>query len=105
MDGGPGNDLIDGYYGNDHLEGNDGNDDVSGYVGIDSIAGGIGSDRLFGGTNQDRISGSYWFGALRDFAPDFMDCGANSGTERDTAVGRPSDGDYAINCEIMGVYE
>jgi hypothetical protein len=44
--GGPGDDRLSGYKGNDVLDGGDGNDTLSGYSGADVVSGGAGDDVL-----------------------------------------------------------
>lgn len=57
INGGGGNDTIDGTNGNDVLNGGDGNDFIVGYGGSDRIDGGSGNDNLVGGAGADTLSG------------------------------------------------
>jgi Ca2+-binding RTX toxin-like protein len=56
--GGAGNDVLSGAGGNDILLGGDGNDDLIGGSGDDVLVGGDGCDILLGGTGNDLIIGS-----------------------------------------------
>ena len=49
LEGGAGNDIIDGFSGNDTIYGNAGDDLLGGGLGNDTIAGGAGNDLLYGG--------------------------------------------------------
>ena len=55
--GGPGNDILDGDAGNDVMIGGAGSDTITGGAGDDLIKGGSGSDSLFGGSGADVIRG------------------------------------------------
>jgi Ca2+-binding RTX toxin-like protein len=57
VDGGIGDDVIQGNNGADTLLGNDDNDVISGNQGDDSIDGGEGQDSLFGNNSDDTITG------------------------------------------------
>jgi Ca2+-binding RTX toxin-like protein len=57
VDGEEGNDVIWGGPGNDRLEGDEGNDLVFGEDGEDTLTGGTGNDRLYGNAGVDRIFG------------------------------------------------
>ncbi|MCO6384069.1 calcium-binding protein [Oceanicola sp. 502str15] len=52
-----GNDFIDGGAGNDNLPGANGNDEIHGGTGDDLIGGGDGDDALFGDDGRDEIAG------------------------------------------------
>lgn len=57
INGGAGDDLIEGANNGDILIGADGNDSVWGLGGDDSITGGNGADHLYGGDGNDLVSG------------------------------------------------
>ena len=66
LDGGAGNDTLDGFKdadeiaggsGNDTIDGGGDGDDVVGGAGADTLAGGTGHDQIAGGTGDDRING------------------------------------------------
>ncbi len=57
INGGGGNDFIQGLAGDDTLSGGDGDDTLDGGSGIDSLLGGTGNDVLIGGTNNDMLDG------------------------------------------------
>jgi Ca2+-binding RTX toxin-like protein len=57
LDGGAGNDRIEGLGGNDTVIGGTGNDQMNGGIGADNISGGAGNDRLVGGVGVDRMNG------------------------------------------------
>jgi Ca2+-binding RTX toxin-like protein len=78
IDGGEGDDYIEGNAGNDDLYGGDGNDTIRGGEGKDDIYGGDGDDRLESGPGNDDIFG----GAGKDYirgsgGNDFADGGAD----------------------------
>lgn len=58
LDGGSGDDLIQGLDGNDTLNGNDGNDTLEGGAGDDTLNGGTSNDILVGGAGADALDGS-----------------------------------------------
>lgn len=68
VDGGPGNDEIQGGTGDEQLLGGPGRDAIRGGSGNDSIVGGPGPDRVFGEAGRDRFS-------MRDGARDVVDGG------------------------------
>ncbi|WP_419900133.1 hypothetical protein [Roseomonas sp. USHLN139] len=57
LNGGAGDDLLDGGIGNDQLRGEDGNDTLNGGSGTDVLDGGAGDDILNGGDDADLITG------------------------------------------------
>lgn len=57
LDGGPGDDTLNGQDGNDRLYGGPGGDDLSGEAGNDVLGGGAGNDALDGGAGADELSG------------------------------------------------
>ena len=57
LDGGKGDDKIDGVAGADKLKGGDGNDSIDGGAGADTIEGGKGNDTIEGGTENDVAKG------------------------------------------------
>lgn len=57
INGGAGNDFIDGGDGADRLSGGIGNDEIDGGVGSDIINGGDGNDTIYGGAGKDTING------------------------------------------------
>jgi Ca2+-binding RTX toxin-like protein len=57
IDGGPGDDSLNGEGGNDHLIGGDGNDALDGGVGDDVLEGQAGDDFLTGGDGNDQLRG------------------------------------------------
>ncbi len=59
MDGGAGDDDIEGGSGNDILLGQDGDDSISGGAGRDIIIGGKGNDKINGGTDDDLLVAGY----------------------------------------------
>jgi uncharacterized secreted protein with C-terminal beta-propeller domain len=59
LNGGLGNDSEFGDDGNDLLAGDEGDDDLTGDAGNDTVAGGLGDDDIDGGTGGDKISGGY----------------------------------------------
>lgn len=58
LNGGVGNDMLNGLAGNDILNGAAGNDELSGGDGNDTLSGGAGNDILLGGAGDDTLSGS-----------------------------------------------
>jgi Ca2+-binding RTX toxin-like protein len=102
--GGPGDDMIYGGDGNDGLVGGEGNDHIYGGDGNDQIWGQKGQDTIYGGEGNDKIYHDNSIGsALYDFsAPDgykdFIDCGLGID---EVWINTASDGDVAINCEII----
>ncbi len=59
VDGGAGDDDIEGGSGNDILLGQDGDDSISGGAGRDIIIGGKGNDKINGGTDDDLLVAGY----------------------------------------------
>ena len=59
VDGGGGNDIIDGSEFDDALGGGDDNDTIHGWGGADGIDGGYGNDLLYGDDGQDYVAGNY----------------------------------------------
>ena len=57
LDGGDGNDTINGSYGSDVLRGGAGNDILRGIAGDDQIDGGPGGDTIHGGADNDTVIG------------------------------------------------
>ncbi|WP_159997272.1 hypothetical protein [Roseomonas sp. 18066] len=57
LKGGGGDDLLDGGIGNDQLFGEDGNDTLVGGLGTDVLDGGAGDDKLSGGDDADILTG------------------------------------------------
>ena len=57
LDGGPGNDILNGQGGNDRLIGGLGDDDLYGGKGHDVLNGDDGDDDLYGGEGHDRLNG------------------------------------------------
>jgi hemolysin type calcium-binding protein len=57
LNGGPGNDTINGAGRNDVLNGGDGNDTIGGQNGDDAIEGGAGADKIYGDNGDDAIDG------------------------------------------------
>ncbi len=57
LDGGAGNDFVEGANNADILRGGDGDDEVYGLGGDDNITGGDGDDGLYGGDGNDLIDG------------------------------------------------
>ena len=57
VDGGDGNDTINGSYGSDVLRGGAGDDTLRGIAGNDQIDGGAGADTIHGGADDDTIVG------------------------------------------------
>jgi Ca2+-binding RTX toxin-like protein len=70
INGGNGNDLIEGKGGNDVLSGGAGNDLIEGGDGNDVINGDAGNDRLFGNNGNDKLSGGDGDDDLRGDAGD-----------------------------------
>ncbi len=57
VNGGPGNDRLDGYHLDETLNGGDGDDTVKGSTGDDVVDGGAGNDEVEGYEGRDRVSG------------------------------------------------
>jgi Ca2+-binding RTX toxin-like protein len=57
LDGGDGNDVLDGQGGDDQLSGGNGNDALFGQAGKDTLYGGAGEDLVVGGADLDRLFG------------------------------------------------
>jgi Ca2+-binding RTX toxin-like protein len=57
LEGGAGNDTIDGYEAADIIRGGPGDDTLRGYGGTDTLEGGPNHDTLFGGLGQDNLFG------------------------------------------------
>ena len=57
LNGGAGNDTVNGYETDDVIAGNSGNDTLLGYEGNDSLYGGDGNDNLQGGAGDDVLDG------------------------------------------------
>jgi Ca2+-binding RTX toxin-like protein len=84
LDGGAGNDFVEGANNADILRGGDGNDEVSGLGGDDNITGGEGDDDLYGGNGNDLIDG----GNGNDYASGgFGDDGITGGDGGDILYG------------------
>jgi VCBS repeat-containing protein len=57
LNGGNGDDLLEGTHGNDYLSGGNGKDTLNGYCGDDTLIGGNGADILNGGNGNDLLQG------------------------------------------------
>ncbi|MEP2118403.1 calcium-binding protein, partial [Bauldia litoralis] len=93
IDGGNGNDDIDGGDGIDFLSGDAGNDALDGGAGADLMDGGAGNDTLNGGSNGDNLGGGSGNDILNgNGGADIVDGGAGNdtiqgGSGRDTIDG------------------
>lgn len=82
LDGGDGNDIINGGDGNDTIRGNAGNDVIDGGQGADDIDGGFGDDRITGGKGKDILKGDVGADTIdaRDGEVDTVNCGLGRDT-------------------------
>lgn len=78
--GASGNDMLSGGFGDDSLKGGTDNDILWGDSGDDALAGGDGHDSLYGGTGDDRIFGNDGFNLLDGGAGDDILKGGGSGS-------------------------
>src|SRR6185369_15781424 len=77
LEGGGGNDILDGGLGDDYLDGGSGNDVLRGGVGNDSINASRGGDMLTGGTRSDTFYD--WFGCRNGGVSTITDFQAGAG--------------------------
>jgi hypothetical protein len=101
LDGGPGNDTVAGGDGNDALAGSTGDDTLDGGAGNDAVDGGAGNDHLTGGSGADNIHGGTGNDSLRDRDGnvDQLNCGADLGGRDNDSV--DADGnDRVSECEF-----
>jgi Ca2+-binding RTX toxin-like protein len=92
MDGGNGDDLLQGSPGNDDLGGGQGADRLECASGYDKLAGGGGRDTMLGGAHSDRLSDGDRTGATDGTSPDtdLLDGGAGNDDDVDsTSAARP----------------
>ncbi|NES88312.1 hypothetical protein D5R40_26245 [Okeania hirsuta] len=85
INGGKGNDVIQGLNGNDTLRGEEDNDVLHGGNGRDNLEGGIGNDALHGGEGTDNLDGGIGYdllytGRLTNGQSDTLKGGANADT-------------------------
>ncbi len=88
LNGGSGNDLLDGGNGTDILRGEAGNDNLSGSYGNDILLGGTGNDTLFGRQDNDILIGGTGRDQLRgDAGNDLLVAGTtNQDNANDAAL-------------------
>ena len=101
LDGGPGNDTVAGGDGNDALAGSSGDDTLDGGPGNDAVDGGAGNDHLTGGSGADNIHGGTGNDSLRDRdgSVDQLNCGADlSGRDNDSVDADSND--RVSECEL-----
>lgn len=106
LDGGAGDDSLNGYYGNDTLIGGAGDDVLYGYGGNDTLIGGSGDDYLNGGGGSDRLDGERGRDTLNGatvqdviHADDGERDRINCGEGKDKVIYAKGTGKVADNCE------
>ncbi|MDX6702009.1 MAG: hypothetical protein QOF26_2235 [Baekduia sp.] len=105
LNGGAGNDDIDGYGGDDVIDGGDGNDIVDGGAGNDTVRGGAGDDTMWGDHYKDPGADVLDGGPGTDTIDEWTS--SNTPTHPQPAVsldgaandGRPGEGDNVTNIE------
>ena len=108
LNGGPGNDSLKGGDGSDILNGGPGNDKLEGGNASDVLNGGPGDDELFGGEADDELYGGDGRDTLRgDEGRDFLfgNSGSDTFVDRNyiagtTSTAEPTDFDPAVDLQI-----
>jgi Ca2+-binding RTX toxin-like protein len=104
LDGGPGNDRIDGDIGNDVVRGGPGNDELEGGAGPDTVEGGDGDDMLMPDGFEDPSADTVDGGAGIDTVSDYDQPGASAHPRLNISFdGAANDGRPGENDNLVGV--